>query len=142
MSIIIGLILLMIFAIRPLKMPKEFAPIVHRKSVLHGIPANLIAAIITVESGWNPDAKGAAGEIGLMQILPATARQMGFAGPESHLFLPNTNIHFGVKYLAYQKSRFGLNDKTIAAYNSGTPRTRIDGKFINQAYVDKVKSLL
>jgi soluble lytic murein transglycosylase-like protein len=65
-----------------------------------GMPPEVAEAVLAVESGYNPAAIGGVGEIGLMQILPSTARMLGFAGTLSELAVPATNIHYGVTYLA------------------------------------------
>ena len=123
--------------------PRNYERIVRGESKAQGVPIGLIVAIINVESSWNQDALGRDGEIGLMQILPATARWMGFAGADAELFDPAVNIRFGTKYLKFQLDRFnGSVDHAIAGYNAGTPLTRIDGKFTNQEYVDKVRAFL
>jgi soluble lytic murein transglycosylase-like protein len=101
------------------------------------VPVRIVQAIVEVESGGNADAVGAAGEIGLMQIMPATALQMGYTGLPSGLFLPSVNIHYGTKYLAWQLKRYRDLATAIAAYNSGTA-VKVGGKFKNQGYVDKV----
>jgi hypothetical protein len=53
-----------------------------------------------VETSYHPDAVGTSGEIGLMQIMPATARQLGFTGTAADLFQPAINVHLGVQYLS------------------------------------------
>ncbi|MFC0284094.1 transglycosylase SLT domain-containing protein [Camelimonas abortus] len=65
-----------------------------------GVPPELADAVATVESGYNPAAAGADGEVGLMQVLPSTARLLGFSGPLAELAQPETNIRYGVAYLA------------------------------------------
>ncbi len=65
-----------------------------------GVPPALADAVATVESGYNALARGTSGEVGLMQILPNTAAMLGFTGSVSELFVPPTNIHYGVAYLA------------------------------------------
>ena len=65
-----------------------------------GVPPALADAVATVESGYNALARGTSGEVGLMQILPTTAAMLGFTGSTSELFVPPTNIHYGVAYLA------------------------------------------
>ncbi len=65
-----------------------------------GVPPALADAVAVVESGYNVMARGTSGEVGLMQIMPATAAQLGFSGSIESLFVPWTNIHYGVAYLA------------------------------------------
>ena len=84
------------------------------------MPVSLAHAVISVESNYRPNMRGSAGEIGLMQIKPATARMMGYTGSASGLFNPETNIKFGMKYLgmAHQLSG-GTTCGTILRYNAG-----------------------
>jgi soluble lytic murein transglycosylase-like protein len=65
-----------------------------------GLAPEIAEAVMAVESSYNPGAIGGAGEIGLMQILPSTARMLGFTGTPSELAVPATNVHYGVTYLA------------------------------------------
>lgn len=64
------------------------------------IPASLVRGVILVESDWNEHLTGALGEIGLMQLRMQTARELGYSGTERELYNPETNIRWGVKYLA------------------------------------------
>jgi len=64
------------------------------------VPPALADAVAIVETGYTPGSVGSSGEIGMMQVMPATARMLGFAGTTSALFDPATNIHYGVTYLA------------------------------------------
>ena len=131
------------------------------------IPPELILAIIEVESGGEayaaklnpnypytmPQAKRPAGvdpntemymqktAWGLMQVMGATARSVGFDGRLPELAAPDINVRVGVAYLntlmSKHRARYGL-EGVVAAYNGGSPRKRPDGKFVNQGYVDKV----
>lgn len=86
----------------------------------------LIAAIMTVESRGKSDAVGAAGEIGLMQILPSTAEWFGGVSPEE-LRDPATNILFGAAYIGYCIDKKGGNVPAgIAGYNYGPDRVRVE----------------
>ena len=82
---------------------------------------------------------------GLMQIMGATARDIGFEGWLTELTIPVVNIEIGMKYLAGLSERYleshGI-DGVIAAYNAGSPKKTADSKYRNQAYVDKVKNLM
>ena len=143
MPVVLALFFILLFASRSVSIPARFDTIVRSESRLQSVPLRLVAAIISVESSWDENARGQAGEIGLMQLIPATAEWMGFTGATEQLFDPETNIHFGVRYLRYQLDRFdNRRDQAIAAYNAGTPKTRIDGKFTNQEYVDRVNARL
>ena len=118
-------------------------PFVWDQAVARGIDPALVSSIIDVESGGDPQAKGAAGELGVMQILPATAMQYcGFAASE--LLHPVTNIACGVTYLAAVGALFEMDARAmVGAYNAGPGSvTVVGGKYqiINPGYVDKVMS--
>ena len=79
---------------------KLFRSIARREAIAQGIPFELIDAVMWVESRHNPRATGRDGEIGIMQILPSTAKFLGFRGHIAQLRKPAVNIHFGTRYLA------------------------------------------
>lgn len=105
------------------------------------VPADLVRALIAQESGGNTNAVGKAGEIGLMQVRPDTARALGVSDPRL-LFDPQVGIDVGVHYLAEQLSRYGGNvPRAVAAYNAGTVKYGTDERFTNQSYVDAVLAI-
>ena len=80
------------------------------------IPANMIRAVIRVESNWNPGAVSSKGAQGMMQLMPGTARSLDV----SHPFWIYQNIGGGTAYLAYLYRRFSGDWRlALAAYNAG-----------------------
>jgi len=111
-----------------------------REAGQQGLPAEIAEAVMAVESGFNPAAIGGAGEIGLMQILPSTARMLGFAGSMSDLAVPETNIHFGVTYLAQAWRRAGGDLCTaVMKYRAGHGETRFSYLSVNYCLAVRAK---
>jgi soluble lytic murein transglycosylase-like protein len=80
------------------------------------IQAALVRAVIVVESGFNPLALSKRGAIGLMQLLPATARRYGV----KDIYDPEQNVRAGAHYLSDLLARFDSNmELALAAYNAG-----------------------
>ena len=110
--------------------PSDLAPYFDEASKMTGIPAPVLMAKVQQESRFNPNAVGKAGEVGLAQIMPSTARDPGFGmqgvDPQS-LRDPRTNILFGAQYLAARGKAAGVTDwndrnqvaKALTAYNGG-----------------------
>ena len=119
----------------------EYSALIERFAAENDVPAEFAHAIVEIESRFRPNVRGRAGEIGLMQIKPATARLMGFRGPAKALFDPETNIKYGMKYLAKARR---LGDQsvcgTILKYNAGHAARRMNR--ISRAYCEKVKGVL
>lgn len=80
----------------------------------YAIPRSLFRALIQQESGWNPYAVGKAGEIGLTQLMPTTANDLGV-----NAWNPDENLKGGAAYLKAQFTKFGDWAKALAAYNGG-----------------------
>jgi soluble lytic murein transglycosylase-like protein len=106
-----------------------------------GVPVGLALAVVQVESNFNPRARGRAGEVGLMQIKPATARAIGYKGSLKALYNPDTNLAWGMKYLAEAQRRGGGSVcGTILKYNAGHYAKRMNKT--SSRYCGKVKSIL
>lgn len=80
----------------------------------HGIDERLVRSVIAAESSFNPSARSPKGAVGLMQLMPATARALG-ANP----LVPSENLDGGVRYLAWLLRTFGRTDLALVAYNAG-----------------------
>jgi soluble lytic murein transglycosylase-like protein len=116
----------------------RYTAIVARYASEYGVPASLAHAVIRVESNYRPNTTGSAGEVGLMQIKPATARMLGYGGSVKGLYDPETNIRYGMKYLAMaQDLGGGTTCGTILKYNAGHAATRMNP--VSAAYCRKVK---
>lgn len=121
----------------------------------YGVPANLIRAVIAIESQYHPHATRDEPQIqdasrGLMQVLYRTAQSLGYLGAPDGLYDPATNVDLGTHLLADNLARAG-GDVAIAlsAYNAGWSPNRpndakrnADGSLVNQAYVDRVQRYL
>ena len=104
------------------------------------INPNLLAAVASVESSFNPLAESASGALGLMQIKwPLTAEELGIT-KKSDLFDPCKNIDAGANYLSYLSSRFGSKLLALAAYFQGPTRIGKKNNIPKKAvgYVEKV----
>jgi soluble lytic murein transglycosylase-like protein len=94
----------------------DYKSIINRAAERHGVDAGLIHAVITTESGFRETAISRKGAVGLMQLMPTTAAQMGVF----NLFNPEENIEAGVRYLRQMMDRFGGDIRlALAAYNAG-----------------------
>jgi soluble lytic murein transglycosylase-like protein len=95
----------------------EYDAAIARAAGAANVQAELVRAVIVVESGFNPRAISHRGAIGLMQLLPSTARRYG----AFNAFDPEQNIHAGARYLADLITRYGKDrlELVLAAYNAG-----------------------
>jgi len=126
---------------------------VRAHSANYDINPALLAAVIEQESKFRADAKSSAGAIGLMQLLPDTAKGIAIhtGGSKfvlSDLYNPEINIRYGAWYLHHLMQRYGDEKTALAAYNAGqqnVDRWRAEGKGIEfpetRAYVDMVERL-
>lgn len=104
--------------------PRPYEDIVRREAKERGVPEALVYAIIRQESAFRPSAVSSAKAVGLMQIIPATARRIGEEIGEEYrpelMSVPAINIRFGVYYLGKLLRMFqGRADLAAAAYNAG-----------------------
>jgi hypothetical protein len=95
---------------------EEFGSFINSASLQYAIDPALVRAVIHAESNFNPNARSPKGAMGLMQLMPATARSLGV----SEASIPANNIKGGVQYLATLLKRFkGDIGLAAAAYNAG-----------------------
>jgi len=86
----------------------------------YGVPETLVHRVIMRESKYNPRLIGRGGAIGLMQIKLATARGVGYTGNAEGLRDPNTNLTYGIKYLAgAYRAAHGDHDRAVRYYAGG-----------------------
>ena len=118
----------------------EYAPLISRVAQKVKLSPELIHAVVQAESAYNPGAVSSAGAMGLMQLMPATARRYGVAD----VWDPRQNLEAGATYLRDLLDMFQNNLKlALAAYNAGEGAVRKYGNRIppypeTQSYVRKV----
>jgi transglycosylase-like protein with SLT domain len=90
--------------------------LVQSTAARHGVDANLVRAVIETESGGNPNAVSRKGAVGLMQLMPTTALELGV----KNMYSAEQNLEAGVRYLHTLINRYsGDLDRALAAYNAG-----------------------
>ena len=112
----------------------EVIDLIRSTAARYGVPENIALSVATIESSLNQDARGAAGEVGVFQLMPGTAKELGV-----NAAILAENIDGGIRYLSQQFARFGTWDQALAAYNAGASRV-VAGNIptSTQAYVRKV----
>ena len=139
--------------------PRKYLKEVTDNCALFGGDAALVFAVIKAESGFDENGVSGKGAVGLMQITPKTAEFIAknlFGEEPQDLFDPETNIRYGVRYLAYLREKFADEKSAIAAYNAGEGNVgrwledkelSSDGKILikvpfpeTQSYIEKVYS--
>jgi len=117
-----------------------FGAIIDRVSAQQDIPARLVRAVIQVESAYQERARSPKGAMGLMQLMPATAKQYGVADP----YDPQSNIEAGIKHLKSLMLRLPVAH-ALAAYNAGEAAVQrfngIPPYAETRSYVSRILSL-
>lgn len=123
---------------------RQYEPLIRRIANQQGLDPDLLHAVILAESAYNRKALSPKGAMGLMQLMPATAKRLGVADPWN----PEQNIQGGARYLRFLLDRYD-NDLqlAVAAYNAGEGAVDKYGRQIppykeTQLYVKKVQEFL
>lgn len=113
--------------------------IINKSAKEFGVDPTLLHAVATVESGKNQNAKSGSGAVGVMQVVPSTARAMG-----ENPYTTEGNIRSGAKYLAYLKNKYkGDEALMLSAYNAGEGTVAKNGNKppqYTQKYIQKVQN--
>lgn len=95
---------------------KRFAELIEQAALRHQVDAKLVHAVIQTESAYNSSAQSPKGAVGLMQLMPDTARRFGVTDRND----PDQNVDGGTRYLKHLIKMFNPNlDLAVAAYNAG-----------------------
>ena len=98
----------------------EYDALVASLAAANGVPAVLVHRVIVRESRYQPGLVGRGGTIGLMQIKLPTARGLGYTGDAAGLRDPNTNLTYGIKYLAgAYRAANGDHNRAVRYYAGG-----------------------
>jgi len=133
-------------ATRNLRMPPPHVGVIADVARRYRIDPALLHAMVRTESAGKVGAVSNKGALGLMQVMPATARSMGIANPQALLGNPTLAIEAGAAYLKTLQATLGNNvPLVVAAYNAGPGAVRKAGMRVpayreTQAYVTKVMS--
>ena len=117
-----------------------YRDLIAKHAAANGVPFPLADAVVRIESRYNPSVRNG-GAVGLMQIKPQTARGLGYSGGAAGLLHPETNVRWGMLYLAqaYRMSR-GDTCATVMRYQSGHATTRMNGA--NRVYCAKARTIM
>jgi soluble lytic murein transglycosylase len=133
--------------------PLRYEQIVRGHARNYGLDPALLAAVIYQESKFKADARSSSGAIGLMQLLPDTAKGIALHTGGSRfrvedLYDPEINVRYGAWYLRHLMQKYGEEQTALAAYNAGqdnVDRWRRAGSGIQfsetRAYVDRIEDL-
>ena len=123
--------------------PVSISASLDRQARAHGVDPALVKAVAWQESGWQQDVRSAAGAIGVMQVMPATARFVNqvLGGDNLNIRVADDNIHLGVMYLHHLLGTMGSTRRALAAYYTGPGAVgrRLNGA--QRAYVADVLAL-
>jgi soluble lytic murein transglycosylase len=133
--------------------PLEYEHILRTHARNHDLDPALVAAVVYVESRFDPNAQSTAGAIGLMQLLPDTAKGIALRTGGKRFVVadlrdPEINVRYGTWYLDHMRERYGRLNLALAAYHAGQGNVdhwRAEGLGIafpeTRAYVEEVERL-
>jgi soluble lytic murein transglycosylase len=134
--------------------PLEYEHVIRGHAANHGLDPALLAAVVYVESHFDPNATSAAGAIGLMQLLPETAKGIALRTGGDRFVVadlrdPEINIRYGSWYLDHLRTKYGGDmGVALAAYHAGPGNVdhwRAEGLGIpfpeTREYVEEVERL-
>lgn len=111
----------------------NYDAIINKAAKTYGVDPRLIASVIKTESGFDPKARSSAGAMGMMQLMPGTARELGVSNPWD----PEQNIMGGTKYLSQMLKRYNGDIRlALTAYNAGPGNVNKYGR--TSSYANKV----
>ena len=122
---------------------RAFDDLIAEHAKANGVRADLVRAVMQVESAFNPNARSPKGAMGLMQLMPATVKQFGVRNP----FNASENVRAGVAYLRELLDRYSNNEElALAAYNAGPGAVDKHGQSVppykeTQSYVAQIDKL-
>lgn len=118
----------------------SFNPIIENEAKITNIDPAWIKAIIKAESNFNPKALSKKGAMGLMQLMPNTAKELNVKNP----YNPSQNIKGGTEYFRKMLNTFATTDEALAAYNAGPGVVKrfsgVPPYAETRNYINKVKS--
>ena len=125
------------------KASPELKGMISQAAKQNGVDENLLDALVATESSYDPNARSQAGALGLCQLMPGTASNMGVTNP----FDPQQNLMGGAKYLSQLLKQFGSPQLALAAYNAGPNAVIKAGNQIppyaqTQTYVQRIMDLV
>ncbi len=125
------------------KATPELKQMISAAAQQNGVDANLLDALVSTESSYDPTARSRTGAMGLCQLMPGTAQSLGVSNPLD----PVQNLNGGAKYLSQLLKQFGSTPLALAAYNAGPGAVLRAGNQVppyheTRNYVNKIMSLV